>query len=641
MSVLSSRNWLGQQRVDQPFLRAIDSSVAGDFDALAGIILTGKKPLVISGFTIDTTVYTNGVPLQSITMVVASGAVMDYQASTSGTIYVVPSTQANEVLTATNPNVVGSFGIGTFFIGLDLQKTANSATADLVQFISPTTSTETARIVPLSRTLSYQIVISAIPFESAPTLVPLAIVTSTDGININTIQDARPMLGRLGSGGTAPNGQYVYSWPQGRTEGATGVSLFSGGDKAIGNLKDWQDAVMTRIHEIGGGQFWYSPAAARNVTLVTTGTPFSDGNYFQWDGTFVNWRGLKMVFDNSQSGVGAYYNTINNTTGSGLALLDGQCVYIDLDTTSNATQTITSGNVVNLTSLGVGAVAGARNVIAWRVGTQVFARGISTPVGSIIPVATTTVLGIVKLHKASLTPLTPVVLSDGDINTASGVVGLNANLGASITSTVGTGLVVTSGNTVGISSTGGSGGDGVQATGGSNGNGLTGVGTGNGVGVLATGGTTSAGGAFSAGTAATGASPSNAVRALNGNISLEGASPNAAVGVSNTLTPANIPKAWCIVTTGASPSMVDSFNFSASITVSSSDLILTLATGVATTNRMCAFITPVVNGTAYIASTSYSSSTTAFHVSIFNTSGAKQDLSALSITLNVVVFGRQ
>jgi hypothetical protein len=47
-------------------------------------------------------------------------------------------------------------------------------------------------------------------------------------------------------------------------------------------------------------------------------------------------------------------------------------------------------------------------------------------------IATTTNPGIVTLHQASLFPLDGIVLSDGDLNTANGVVGLDANRAATI-----------------------------------------------------------------------------------------------------------------------------------------------------------------------------------------------------------------
>lgn len=48
-------------------------------------------------------------------------------------------------------------------------------------------------------------------------------------------------------------------------------------------------------------------------------------------------------------------------------------------------------------------------------------------------IATTSNPGLVTLHQASLLPLDGVVLSDGDLNTATGVVGLDANKAATIT----------------------------------------------------------------------------------------------------------------------------------------------------------------------------------------------------------------
>lgn len=56
---------------------------------------------------------------------------------------------------------------------------------------------------------------------------------------------------------------------------------------------------------------------------------------------------------------------------------------------------------------------------------------ISSLASSQLP-ATTSTNGIVTLHQASPTPMAPVVLTDGDLNTANGVVGLDANKAAII-----------------------------------------------------------------------------------------------------------------------------------------------------------------------------------------------------------------
>ena len=49
MAILRQQNWLGQQRLDTPHLRSVESAVAADFDLLAGKILGGDQALVVRG----------------------------------------------------------------------------------------------------------------------------------------------------------------------------------------------------------------------------------------------------------------------------------------------------------------------------------------------------------------------------------------------------------------------------------------------------------------------------------------------------------------------------------------------------------------------------------------------------------------
>jgi len=79
-------------------------------------------------------------------------------------------------------------------------------------------------------------------------------------------------------------------------------------------------------------------------------------------------------------------------------------------------------------------------------------------------IATTSSPGIVTLHQASLLPLDGVVLSDGDLNTANGVVGLDANRAASI--------IPSAGNTTALLLTGLGSGAGLFSIGGTTGHGI-------------------------------------------------------------------------------------------------------------------------------------------------------------------------
>lgn len=130
---------------------------------------------------------------------------------------------------------------------------------------------------------------------------------------------------------------------------------------------------------------------------------------------------------------------------------------------------------------------------------------ISSQAGAQI-IATISNPGLVTLHQASLLPLDGVVLSDGDLNTANGVVGLNASRAASITPSAGntTALTLTGlGSGRGLSSTGGvTNGTGVYGKGGGgDATGVYGEAVGEGNGVYGLGGTNIGAGVYGQGTA--------------------------------------------------------------------------------------------------------------------------------------------
>lgn len=126
-------------------------------------------------------------------------------------------------------------------------------------------------------------------------------------------------------------------------------------------------------------------------------------------------------------------------------------------------------------------------------GQRIQTGGTTVPLGS-GAVATTTTLGVVELHAASLTPTAPKVLSDGDLGAANGVPQLDANQAVTVTAKAGSNETavtgVGDGTGAGVQGTGGATGAGVKGTGGTNGAGLLGQGTGTGAGADMTGGAT-------------------------------------------------------------------------------------------------------------------------------------------------------
>ena len=401
-------NFLGQARVDAPHLRSLESSLCNDFDVLAGRVMAGSMPLVITGFEIVSPAAAIGTSAATLQLNVANGVLFHPNASESGTVFSVAAGTPAETLSSTNSSVSGSFTpSATNYIGIDLIRTADDSTADLVEFLSANSLQEVPRIVPLGRTLNYKIIISTANFDTDSTVLPIAIVTTDSGNAVAGITDARNMMYSLASGGSAPDTQYAFPWTQGRVA----PSYFTGGDKTIGDMKSFNNAIMTRLWELGGGEHWYSATSDRDVELAY-GPPLVLGfgsQNFVWTGTNLTWAGLSLLFANST----ATYNVINDNPTPGLPLADGQCLYVDVDRTTNGAIINMQGPIA-LSSLGSPIVPGSRFVIAWMHGTNIFTRGAPYQLGRVYanPASTGGAggLGLVSLCRAAADPTDPVVI---------------------------------------------------------------------------------------------------------------------------------------------------------------------------------------------------------------------------------------
>lgn len=457
MSVERQNSYLSQERLEVRDFRSLESSICADFDVASGAIQAGGQPLVVTGFTISVT-GTSGNPASSLVLNTAGGVALHPGASEAGTVVQVPLTQAAEQLSATNPVVTGSFSAGIKnYVGIDLIRSNDAASADLTKFLDANTDKEVSLTVPKARTLNYKIYISQQPFSVSSNLLPIAIVLTDSSNNVSTITDARNMFFRLGIGGDIPNAQAPYTWPDAsRKENpitynpmVSTADPFAGGDKGISSLKSVLAAIQSSLWELRGGDAWYSPNNRDNVQLLYTSSVLSNGDNFSFSGSTLKWQGLKVAFENSV----VTYNVIQDNATTGVTILDQQCLYVDIQRDTVAT--LVPG-VANLTTLGTPVIPGTRFIIAWREGADVFTRNKAYQTNRVFPVATTTNLGIVQFRVASMTPLVPIALSDGERDVASGVVGLNANKQASITATSGTALTVSgsAGTVVSIAATG-------------------------------------------------------------------------------------------------------------------------------------------------------------------------------------------
>lgn len=397
MATLRNLNVLDQMRLDVPHFRLVESAVRGDFDVAIGQIAAGGQPFVVRGLTIA-----GSGRADTLELVVADAIAINYNATHSGSFIHIPADEPNQVLNGTtNGRVDGAFVEGVFnYVGIDFVRTTDPDSADLVTFVNPTTGVRTQSQVETAEYLTYRIVIGTTPFSVLPNIVPVAKITVTGGV-ATIVEDARPMLFRLGTGGDFPSNEGSYSWPQDRN-----TSLdFTGGDKAIASQKDWLDAVMTRIWEIGGGANWYTNTADRNVWSINTESPFSNGDYWTFDAGTGNTEFKNIRFFFTGAGV-AYYNDIVGTGGTPFVLADGYGVYADLDRTANVT---VGYGVAPIANIGTGSIPGARWILAWRNGSNLYTRNWRFPVGVTYTPATNLALGVVKLHAVAGTPLFPVV----------------------------------------------------------------------------------------------------------------------------------------------------------------------------------------------------------------------------------------
>ena len=285
MSVKQSVNFISQQRVDLPDLKAIDQSVIFDFTTLIKFF-AGNNPYILQGFTIPVCGISG--PATSLQMV-SQNSMVWIPNNINGAFLQVPSGTPNDVLNSANPNVVGSFSPGANYIGIQFNRATDPSTADLVNLWDVDSQSEFTETVARGYVMNYQIVISNTNFGAT---APVAIV-NVSGSNVTSIENCKYSPWRLGQGGTNPNPNYNHAYivnPENPLL-ATAHSApdpFTGGDWELKVFKDWADAVMTALKQIIGGAFWYSTPGSSLIPNVNLSDLFMDaaGSVVTGAGTF-------------------------------------------------------------------------------------------------------------------------------------------------------------------------------------------------------------------------------------------------------------------------------------------------------------------------------------------------------------------
>jgi hypothetical protein len=268
MAVLGRLLISSAERLDLPDLLSIDSYTAGDFKYLLKTLVNDNKPYIIKGF--DVIDPSTAIGTANCSIRVADSAVYFPGSSAGPFFYGLPAGDPNSL-----PLVPELRKNAVNYVYLTFT-TFNTST-DSRAFWDPDkdggVGGEFTQDVNTESVLGCQVNVSVGAFPA--NTIPIAKITVGSSAIIS-IEDARDMLFRLGEGGINPNPYAQYNWaalPSSsyeRNEPPTimasgGVNPFQGGDKNILSLKEWMDAVMTKLLELGGTVHWYDDTSTYSI----------------------------------------------------------------------------------------------------------------------------------------------------------------------------------------------------------------------------------------------------------------------------------------------------------------------------------------------------------------------------------------
>ena len=273
MSVLSRLLIGSQQRIDLADFLAVQSYVSSDFRELMRSFV-GSNAVVLKGFEIINAPQSIGTT--SISISVAESVLYDPTA-TAGSFY--SGLPAGNTLS--QPIVLGQElrPGATNYVYLTLSTTG--AAQDTRAFwdvdLNGGAGGEFNQTINTEAVLVVEAGVSTAGFPQGT--IPVAkIVFSSSAIT--DITDCRNMMFRLGTGGTSPDPNnrfqfpalpsvaYARSEPPSSINSAALPNPFQGGDKNIQTLKDWMDAVMTKLVELSGTTYWYESTGDLSLIKV-------------------------------------------------------------------------------------------------------------------------------------------------------------------------------------------------------------------------------------------------------------------------------------------------------------------------------------------------------------------------------------
>jgi hypothetical protein len=279
MAVLQRVAFYPQERLDTPDIRSLEAFSQNDWTYFIKGIMTTKS-MVVSGFDISN--YANIFTVPGVKLRLSNVSLLHPEAKTSSSGFYVSAGNEKDVTLSLNPSA-------TNFVEMDLKSTPG--VRDIRAFwdmgADAGKGSEFTDIVDTVINLETDISTNVAGFSAGK--IPLyKIVTNSQGLVIE-ITDCRPMLFRLGTGGSSPDPLATAEFPPipdqthaeletngTATEATTSNAPFLGGDKNIKSLKQWMDIIMTRLKQMNAVPYWYMKpqatiaSAYQNAALTLT-----------------------------------------------------------------------------------------------------------------------------------------------------------------------------------------------------------------------------------------------------------------------------------------------------------------------------------------------------------------------------------
>lgn len=261
MAVLGRVLLNSAERIDLPDLLSIDSYGAGDWKYFMQSLVGASKPYILAGFDVINPSTTIGLPTCSIRV---ADSIVYYPGSSAGPFfYGLP--EGNSASTPLVPQLRTN-ATNYVYVTLSTFETASDTRALWDPDRNGGTGGEFTQDINTESAIQARLGVSTGSFPV--NTVPVAIIV-VGASAITSITDARDLMFRLGSGGIAPDPQATFAFPSlpsnpyaryepnGTMSSLSDPNPFQGGDKNLKTLKQWMDAVMTKLKELGGTTYWY------------------------------------------------------------------------------------------------------------------------------------------------------------------------------------------------------------------------------------------------------------------------------------------------------------------------------------------------------------------------------------------------